>query len=125
MNIHLAPRELQCCELALQGLQDKEIARTTGLSPGTVRVYLKHARCKTQTRNRMELITCLLKEGIISLCILLTFMGQVDEFNRPASRGRQQRITKRARNNVGRQQLALIDELTGGFAGEYLQSYDV
>lgn len=50
----LTDRERQVLRLAGDGLSSTRIARTLGLSPGTVRNYLSEAIAKTGARNRVE-----------------------------------------------------------------------
>ena len=51
----LSPRERGVVRLLAQGKTGGEIAAATGLAESTVRGYLKSARQKTRTTNRVEL----------------------------------------------------------------------
>ena len=51
----LTSREQQVAELVEQGLKNKEIARTLGICPGTVKIHLKHIFEKTGVRGRYGL----------------------------------------------------------------------
>lgn len=123
MSQTLTPREQEYCALLAQGLQDKQIARQMGVTPGSIKQYAQRIRYKWHLHNRVELVIECLKKGIVTLCIVLTVSGSIEEFNRPAARGKQQRTAKRGTRN--RQQCAALDELTFGFSSEYLQAYDV
>ena len=59
---NLTSRELQVAELVEQGLKNKEIARTLGISAGTVKIHLKHIFEKTGVRGRYGLALSGLKE---------------------------------------------------------------
>ena len=58
----LTSREQQVAELVEQGLKNKEIARTLGICPGTVKIHLKHIFEKTGVRGRYGLALSGLKE---------------------------------------------------------------
>lgn len=47
----LSGRELQCATMAAQGYSAKEIARRLNISQGTVKIYWRQARIKTDTKN--------------------------------------------------------------------------
>jgi DNA-binding NarL/FixJ family response regulator len=55
-------REQQVAELVEQGLKNKEIARSLGICPGTVKIHLKHIFEKTGVRGRYGLALSGLKE---------------------------------------------------------------
>lgn len=55
----LTPRELRAALLFAQGLSYKEVARVLGLSPATVRTYLKSAYAGLQVTNKVELVAAL------------------------------------------------------------------
>jgi DNA-binding NarL/FixJ family response regulator len=59
---NLTHRELQVAELVEQGLKNKEIARSLGICPGTVKIHLKHIFEKTGVRGRYGLALSGLKE---------------------------------------------------------------
>lgn len=124
MTTKLAPREMEYCALLAQGLQDKQIARVMGVTPGSIRQYAQRIRYKWNVNNRVEIVVECLKKGIVSLCVVISVAGGLEEFNRPAPRNRAQRSAKRIRmkNNSG---LAMLDQLTSGFSSEYLQAYDI
>lgn len=58
----LTQREVQVAELVEQGLRNKEIARALGISPGTVKIHLKHIFEKTGVRGRYGLALVGLRE---------------------------------------------------------------
>ncbi|HOQ47600.1 MAG TPA: response regulator transcription factor [Bryobacteraceae bacterium] len=51
----LTPREQQVMELVGQGLKNREVAAELGISPGTVKVHLKHIFEKTGAQGRYNL----------------------------------------------------------------------
>lgn len=57
----LAPRELGAATLYAHGHSYKDIAATLGLSPATVRTYLRSAYAQLGVRNKVELVTALRK----------------------------------------------------------------
>lgn len=59
---NLTLREQQVAELVEQGLKNKEIARSLGISAGTVKIHLKHIFEKTGVRGRYGLALSGLKE---------------------------------------------------------------
>ncbi len=58
----LTQRERQVAELVEEGLKNKEIARTLGICPGTVKIHLKHIFEKTGVHGRYGLALSGLKE---------------------------------------------------------------
>jgi DNA-binding NarL/FixJ family response regulator len=65
---NLTPREQQVVELVEQGMKNKEIARSLGIRPGTVKIHLKHIFEKTGVRGRYGLALSGLREkGLLSL----------------------------------------------------------
>ena len=58
-NFPLAPRELGAALLYAQGHSYKEIAATLGLTPATVRTYLRNAYASLGVQNKVELIGAL------------------------------------------------------------------
>lgn len=62
----LTPREQQVLELVEQGMKNREIASELGISPGTVKIHLKHIFEKTGIHGRHGLaLTVLRQKGII------------------------------------------------------------
>ena len=55
----LAPRELSAAMLYAQGQSHKDIAATLGLTPATVRTYLRTAYAALGVRNKLELVAAL------------------------------------------------------------------
>jgi DNA-binding CsgD family transcriptional regulator len=55
----LAPRELSAAMLYAQGQSYKDIAATLGLTPATVRTYLRTAYAALGVRNKLELVAAL------------------------------------------------------------------
>ena len=58
----LAPRELSAATLYAHGQSYKDIASTLGLSPATVRTYLRSAYAQLGVRNKVELIAALRRQ---------------------------------------------------------------
>jgi len=56
VKYHLSPRELQCLELAAQSKSVKEIARDIGLSPNTVKFYIKNLKSKVNCSKIAEAV---------------------------------------------------------------------
>lgn len=52
----LTPREKTVLNLIWAGLRDKQIAENLGLSPHTIRMYVKHLFDKTGASNKVELL---------------------------------------------------------------------
>jgi DNA-binding NarL/FixJ family response regulator len=62
----LTPREQQVMELVEQGMKNREIASELGISPGTVKIHLKHIFEKTGIHGRHGLaLTVLRQKGLI------------------------------------------------------------
>jgi DNA-binding NarL/FixJ family response regulator len=65
---HLTPREAEVMELVEQGLKNKEIAKTLGIRPGTVKIHLKHIFEKTGVHGRYGLALSGLREkGLLAV----------------------------------------------------------
>jgi two-component system, NarL family, nitrate/nitrite response regulator NarL len=65
---HLTPREVEVMELVEQGLKNKEIAKSLGIRPGTVKIHLKHIFEKTGVHGRYGLALSGLKEkGLLAV----------------------------------------------------------
>ncbi|SEG15669.1 response regulator transcription factor [Marinobacterium lutimaris] len=169
--ITLAPRELEYVELTRDGLSTKEIAKVTHRSPGTVEGTARRVRFKLNAKNRLECVLNAVREGFISLGLLIAIGAQalgigpaladnvaellssnttdpINHPDRPAPRGgRSGRNTRSSRSNrSGRnsrngqiapqlfadfntaspaERLAILDELTNGYAGGIYQTYDL
>jgi LuxR family quorum-sensing system transcriptional regulator CciR len=63
---HLSHRELQCLRLVALGKTDWEIAQILGLSPHTVRQYVKSARAAYDTVSRTQLVVYGLRDAWMS-----------------------------------------------------------
>lgn len=74
-RIALTPRERQLVVLVGQGLKNKEIAYTLGITEGTVKVYLCRLFTKTGANDRLELALFALKN---------LFVNQTSEVSSPA-----------------------------------------
>ena len=62
----LTPREQQVLELVEQGMKNREIAAELGISPGTVKIHLKHIFEKTGIHGRHGLaLTVLRQKGVL------------------------------------------------------------
>jgi DNA-binding CsgD family transcriptional regulator len=62
---HLNAREVQCLRRLRMGEIDKEIARALGISPETVRQYIKMSRTSYHARTRAQLIALALRDAQI------------------------------------------------------------
>jgi len=60
----LTPRELQAARLYAEGETHKDIARLTGLTPSTVRHYLREAYSKLNVDNKAALANLMGRQGI-------------------------------------------------------------
>ena len=56
-----APRELSAAMLYAHGHSHKDIAASLGLTPATVRTYLRSAYAVLGVKNKMELVAALRK----------------------------------------------------------------
>jgi DNA-binding NarL/FixJ family response regulator len=65
-RIALTPRERQLVVLVAQGLKNKEIAYTLGITEGTVKVYLCRLFGKTGANDRLELALFALKNLFVN-----------------------------------------------------------
>jgi LuxR family quorum-sensing system transcriptional regulator CciR len=62
---HLATREIQCLKRLALGENDKQVARALGISPDTVRQYVKTARKSYHAKTRAQLIALALRDSQI------------------------------------------------------------
>jgi DNA-binding NarL/FixJ family response regulator len=65
-RVALTPRERQLVVLIAQGLKNKEIAYTLGITEGTVKVYLSRLFQKTGANDRLELALFALKNLFVN-----------------------------------------------------------
>lgn len=63
----LTNREIEVIDLIAQGMRNKEIAATLGISEETAQVHVKHILAKLKVKDRSAAITVALKRGIIHL----------------------------------------------------------
>jgi DNA-binding NarL/FixJ family response regulator len=64
----LTPREKQVADLIELGMTNKEIAEQLGISPGTVKIHLKHIFEKTGVRGRYGLaLTGMREKGLLTI----------------------------------------------------------
>jgi DNA-binding NarL/FixJ family response regulator len=63
----LTPRETQVMELVAQGMRNKEIAASLGISEETAQVHVKNILAKLSVQDRSAAITVALRRGIIHL----------------------------------------------------------
>ncbi|MCP4596171.1 LuxR C-terminal-related transcriptional regulator [Neptuniibacter sp.] len=75
MNIHLAPREQEYVQHVVKGESDKEIAREMGITPHSVRSMAKRVRYKLQADNKTEVAVHAIREGFVSLCLIICITG--------------------------------------------------
>lgn len=54
-GVRLTARELEVARLVAQGLANKEIAAALRISPGTVKLHIKHSLFKVGLENRVQL----------------------------------------------------------------------
>lgn len=62
---HLNNREVQCLRRLALGETDKQVARALGISPETVRQYVKMARASYSARTRAQLVALALRDSQI------------------------------------------------------------
>lgn len=62
----LSPRETECLVLLARGQRTKDIARTLGISPASVELYLRNARDKLGAATREQAVAIALVQGLIS-----------------------------------------------------------
>lgn len=129
MTKPLSPRQLEYVQHLSEGLSDKAIAKRMGITPGSVRLYAHRIHEKLHVQNRVELLMHCLRDGVISLAVVLALLTQsVDlDFTRPTGRGtaRAGRMARQMRRVNGRLPMDLLDEFTNGAASDYLQAYDL
>ena len=63
----LTPREIEVMELMMQGLRNKEIAPSLGISEGTVQVHIKSIFAKLNVNDRTAAVKVALHRGIVHL----------------------------------------------------------
>jgi len=61
----LTPREHEVLHLLTQGRPNKEIAKSLGVSEGTVKNHLKHILAKLHLQNRVQAVAYALREGLV------------------------------------------------------------
>ncbi len=66
-QLQLSERELEVLRLAAQGLANKEIATSLGLSPRTVQSHLRHILNKLSVASRVEAVVLAIRSGWIRL----------------------------------------------------------
>jgi DNA-binding NarL/FixJ family response regulator len=66
-RVDLTAREVEVLRLVAKGLQNSEVARVLGLTPGTVKVHLQHVYRKLGTEDRTEAVTVALHRGYLHL----------------------------------------------------------
>jgi DNA-binding NarL/FixJ family response regulator len=64
---HLTPREVQVIELIAQGMRNKEIAATLGISEETAQVHVKNILSKLKVKDRTAAVSVALRRGIIHI----------------------------------------------------------
>jgi len=63
----LTPREVEVMELVTQGLRNKEIAPSLGISEGTVQVHVKSILAKLGVNDRTAAVKIALRRGIVHI----------------------------------------------------------
>lgn len=63
----LTPREVEVMTLMMQGLRNKEIAPSLGISEGTVQVHIKSIFAKLHVSDRTAAVEVALRRGIVHL----------------------------------------------------------
>jgi len=63
----LTPREIEILNLIAQGLQNKEIASTLGISEATAQVHVKNILAKLEVRHRTAAVNVALRRGIVHI----------------------------------------------------------
>jgi two-component system NarL family response regulator len=63
----LTPREVEVMELMMQGLRNKEIAPSLGISEGTVQVHIKSIFSKLNVSDRTAAVKVALQRGIVHI----------------------------------------------------------
>ena len=63
----LTPREIEVIELMAQGLRNKEIAPSLGISEGTVQVHIKSIFAKLNVNDRTAAVQVALRRGIVHI----------------------------------------------------------
>jgi two-component system NarL family response regulator len=63
----LTPREIQVIELVAQGMRNKEIAASLGISEETAQVHVKNILSKLKVKDRSAAINVALRRGIIHI----------------------------------------------------------
>ncbi|MCE2542561.1 MAG: response regulator transcription factor [Acidobacteria bacterium] len=64
---HITPRELQVIELVSQGMRNKEIAASLGISEETVQVHLRNIYLKLNVNDRTAVLAVAVRRGLIHL----------------------------------------------------------
>jgi two-component system NarL family response regulator len=63
----LTARELEVLELVAQGMRNKEIAASLGLSEGTVQVHVKNILAKLNVNDRTSAVQVALRRGLVHI----------------------------------------------------------
>jgi len=63
----LTPRELEILTLISQGMQNKEIAASLGISEATTQVHVKNILAKLDVRHRTAALNVALRRGIVHI----------------------------------------------------------
>lgn len=66
-RVPLTPREIEVLELVAQGLRNKEIAATLGITQETAKVHVRNILTKLDVTDRTAAVTRALRRGIIHL----------------------------------------------------------
>ncbi len=61
-NLNLSVRQTQIVTLLLEGHKTFSVANTLGISPDTVRAHLRRLYLKLEVSDRLELMTCCVRE---------------------------------------------------------------
>lgn len=78
-GVRLTQREAECVVEASLGYTNKETARHLQISPRTVEYYLQNVRMKTQSDNRFDMLSKMIKTGALAHLKLDMLMRTVQE----------------------------------------------
>lgn len=86
-EVPLTPRETEIVELIANGGSSKEVARLLGIAPATVERHVENARLKMRARNRSQMITRAIADGVLSIERGRATAAEPDQFKLPLNPG--------------------------------------